>query len=106
MLASTDVAGPASGAYPYELRLLAQFCPWMRRRLDTDEPVSIGLFVIQSRRRQGTLAAAPIVAAAPAGPKYFPLAKIPTDLSSRKVRHDIRDEKFTGLYVVPPIAVY
>src|SRR5215471_13369321 len=28
------------------------------------------------------------------------------DLSSRKVRHDIRGEKFTRLYVVPPIAMY
>jgi hypothetical protein len=29
------------------------------------------------------------------------LAKIPMDLSSGKVRHDIRDEKFGGLFVVP-----
>ena len=29
------------------------------------------------------------------------LAKIPMDLSSGKVRHDIRDEKFEGLFVVP-----
>jgi hypothetical protein len=29
------------------------------------------------------------------------LAKIPMDLSSGKVRHGIRDEKFGGLFVVP-----
>src|SRR5713226_3441132 len=32
-------------------------------------------------------------------------AGVPTNLPSGKVRHDIRDEKFTGLYVVPLIAI-
>src|SRR5713101_1668074 len=35
--------------------------------------------------------------------QVFSLARIPIDLSSGKVRHDIRDEKFTSLFVVPLI---
>ena len=35
--------------------------------------------------------------------QVFSLARIPIDLPSGKVRHDIRDEKFTGLFVVPLI---
>jgi len=33
--------------------------------------------------------------------KYSPFAGLATNLPSGKVRHNIRDEKFTGLCVVP-----
>ena len=37
--------------------------------------------------------------------KYSSLADIPKNLPSGKVRDEIRDEKFTGLYVVPSVGI-
>jgi len=61
----------------------------------------------QSRRRQGAFTALRQSLRLPSRAEVILLWQNPEiDLSSRKVRHDIRDEKFTGFHVVPPIAMY